>query len=205
MATTPTYSWPIPDNTDLVKDGAEAIRDLGNAIDTTVGGLSGAGLVHIETQSPSAVSGVSFNDVFSSTYESYKIVYSIIPTISTLQFRLRNAGSDVSTNDYYWHAAVTLSNNTGYGTAQNGNGVSSFSFSASNVGNTRHHGFIDILNPADAIKKGLVGMGVKGRIADSAGGQFLCGIDLATAHDGFTFFVGSGTLTGSISVYGYKK
>ena len=39
MAITPTYSWPLPDDTDLVKDGAEAIRDLGNAIDTTVDGL----------------------------------------------------------------------------------------------------------------------------------------------------------------------
>jgi hypothetical protein len=36
MATTPNYSWPTPDNTDLVRDGAEAMRDLGNAIDNTV-------------------------------------------------------------------------------------------------------------------------------------------------------------------------
>lgn len=36
MAVTPTYSWPTPDDTDLVRDGAEAIRDLGDAIDTTV-------------------------------------------------------------------------------------------------------------------------------------------------------------------------
>lgn len=36
MATTPTYSWPTPDDSDLVRDGALAIRDLGDAIDTTV-------------------------------------------------------------------------------------------------------------------------------------------------------------------------
>lgn len=36
MATTPTYGWETPDDTDLVKDGAAAIRTLGNAIDTTM-------------------------------------------------------------------------------------------------------------------------------------------------------------------------
>ena len=36
MASTPIYNWPTPDNTDLVKNGALAIRTLGNAIDTTV-------------------------------------------------------------------------------------------------------------------------------------------------------------------------
>jgi hypothetical protein len=36
MATTPIYNWSIPDNTDLVKNGALAIRTLGDAIDTTM-------------------------------------------------------------------------------------------------------------------------------------------------------------------------
>jgi hypothetical protein len=36
MATTTNYSWTTPDNTDLVKNGALAIRTLGSAIDTTV-------------------------------------------------------------------------------------------------------------------------------------------------------------------------
>jgi hypothetical protein len=37
MATSPIYGWAEPDNTDLVKNGALAIRTLGNAIDTTMG------------------------------------------------------------------------------------------------------------------------------------------------------------------------
>jgi hypothetical protein len=35
MATTTNYSWTTPDDTDLVKDGASAIRTLGSAIDTS--------------------------------------------------------------------------------------------------------------------------------------------------------------------------
>lgn len=37
MATSPIYNWPEPDNTDLVKNGALAMRTLGDAIDTTMG------------------------------------------------------------------------------------------------------------------------------------------------------------------------
>lgn len=36
MATSPNYNWPEPDNTDLVKNGALAMRTLGDAIDTTM-------------------------------------------------------------------------------------------------------------------------------------------------------------------------
>ena len=36
MATSTNYGWSEPDNTSLVKDGAQAIRTLGNAIDTSL-------------------------------------------------------------------------------------------------------------------------------------------------------------------------
>jgi hypothetical protein len=41
MATSPLYNWPEPDNTDLVKNGALAIRTAVNAIDTSMGDLLG--------------------------------------------------------------------------------------------------------------------------------------------------------------------
>jgi hypothetical protein len=44
MATTTNYSWTTPDDTDLVKDGAAAIRTLGSAIDTTVFTNAGAAI-----------------------------------------------------------------------------------------------------------------------------------------------------------------
>jgi hypothetical protein len=40
MATTTNYSWTTPDDTDLVKDGAAAIRTLGSSADTTVKALN---------------------------------------------------------------------------------------------------------------------------------------------------------------------
>lgn len=40
MATTTNYGWTTPDDTDLVKDGASAIRTLGSAVDTTTKNLN---------------------------------------------------------------------------------------------------------------------------------------------------------------------
>lgn len=36
MATSPNYGWTEPNDSDYVKDGALAIRTLGDAIDSTV-------------------------------------------------------------------------------------------------------------------------------------------------------------------------
>jgi hypothetical protein len=41
MANTTNFGWETPDNTDLVKDGALAIRTLGSAIDTSLVDLKG--------------------------------------------------------------------------------------------------------------------------------------------------------------------
>jgi hypothetical protein len=41
MATSPNFGWAEPDNTDLVKNGALAIRTLGNAIDSSMVDLLG--------------------------------------------------------------------------------------------------------------------------------------------------------------------
>ena len=41
MATTTNFGWETPDDTDLVKDGAAAIRTLGGAIDTSLVDLKG--------------------------------------------------------------------------------------------------------------------------------------------------------------------
>jgi hypothetical protein len=40
MATTTNYGWTTPDDTDLVKDGAAAIRTLGSSVDTTTKALN---------------------------------------------------------------------------------------------------------------------------------------------------------------------
>ena len=40
MPTTTNYGWTTPADTDLVKDGAAAIRTLGSSVDTTTKNLN---------------------------------------------------------------------------------------------------------------------------------------------------------------------
>lgn len=40
MATSPTYGWTEPNDSDYVKNGALAMRTLGNAIDSTVDSIA---------------------------------------------------------------------------------------------------------------------------------------------------------------------
>jgi hypothetical protein len=55
MATTTNNSWPTPNDSDPFKDGALAIRNLGNAIDTSVG----TGLLTWTTWTPVLQAGFS--------------------------------------------------------------------------------------------------------------------------------------------------
>jgi hypothetical protein len=41
MTNTPNFNWPTPADTDLVKDGAAAIRNLGDGVDTSLVDLKG--------------------------------------------------------------------------------------------------------------------------------------------------------------------
>jgi hypothetical protein len=54
--TTPNYGWPVPTDTDYVKDGAAAIEALGDAIDATVFGLSG-GILNVRDEKPNNTAG----------------------------------------------------------------------------------------------------------------------------------------------------
>lgn len=65
MATTTNNGWETPDDTDLVKDGALAIRTLGNNIDTS----TGKGLIAWQTWAPAFVgSWAAGNGTWSAYY-----------------------------------------------------------------------------------------------------------------------------------------
>jgi hypothetical protein len=205
MAITPTYSWPLPDDTDLVKDGAEAIRDLGNAIDTTVGGLSGAGLVHIETRTVSASASESFNNVFSATYDNYKIFMNLVgSTTLNLTFRFRVGGSDDSTSNYQNQSLSADSTSISGGRAANQN----LGFFAGSVINTARSGFeIVIYEPFATVATG--GFSQHIRQFNSATTNAIdfraFGHNSTTSFDGLTLIPSTGNITGTVRIYGVKN
>ena len=209
MAITPTYSWPLPDNDDLVKDGAEAIRDLGNAIDTTVGGLSGAGLVHINTTSFSGVAAQNFNNVFTSTYDNYIIYGSTISSSATesIIFRLRASGTTKAT-DYTYNRIFTTSNAVGVSNLGNSNSTTGFLF-ADVLSTTKEHRFIMNVFKPKALKETYMlseTMIYNGTSSIRVLGNGMLKDELA--YDGFTLLVNAGGATftsGEVSIFGVAK
>jgi hypothetical protein len=203
MATTPTYSWPIPDDTDLVKDGAEAIRDLGNAIDTTVDGLPGAGLVHINTTSFSAVAAASLpNDTFSSTFKNYRLLINLTDGggNGTLRLRLRASGTDNTSAIYYQGGWSVTTGGTG-SAASLANATSWALIDLGAFAATRFSASVDLHTPKVNGETTLNSLG-----QGNSPSRFLAGYhDTSASFDAVTIFESTGAnISGSIQVFGYK-
>lgn len=204
MGSTANYSWPTPEATDLVKDGWEAIKDLGDAIDTTVFDNS-PGLKHIETQNPSGVSSFSFsNDVFTSTFTDYVVIFSVINSIDnqSLTIRLRAAGSDASGSNYdragigydTGNTAVTLGTTSQTLLSLGGNSNTDYS-----------GGALYILKPNNTTRTSFTFSGRM--VVNGNHGQLMIAgrHTLSTAYDSLTIASASGNLTGEFKLFGIKK
>lgn len=211
MSTTSAYGWNIPDNTDLVKDGALAIRTLGNAIDTSMNtalGTKKAGMVLLNTTSFSGVTSQSVNDVFSATYRNYRIQIGIVNKNSQgfIQMRLRVSGAD-DTNSAYNNYGIGF-DNSGATRNNNLNGQTTWRIGEGNTGSTKASTNIDLFYPNESYTtRGLLqymgesGSGTPYDISMSS----LMSFNNATVFTGFTIISSAGTITGDVSVFGVNK
>jgi len=200
MAVTPNYSWPVPVNTDYVKDGAEAIKDLGDAIDATVFGLPAGGLTLI---SDTALTGssVSINNCFSATYKTYRLVLDYVPSTNlAINFRYRTGGEDNSGGNYYWSSIYWL-NNGANGIAGSGGGTTSSGALGAGVTTNPGSMFADIAYPFEEKQTKLSGHGVY-----AANGLLsYTNFNVGTSFDGLTIYTSTGTFTsGNLRIYGYQ-
>jgi hypothetical protein len=205
--TTPNYGWTVPTSTDLVKDGATAIETLGDAIDASMNtalGTKKAGMVLLNTTSFSGVASTSLAaSTFNSTYRNYRIILNFRPATNntTFTWRIRKAGSDVTTSTYFLAGTSTQSGSATI-SSYRVNGGTSFSTNA------------DIPNSADTIvsfditdttnSNQLKGFG---SIMSTAGIYYSFGFVNSTADtaDSMTFYMSSGNITGRYQVFGYNE
>lgn len=212
MATTTTsnYGWVIPQNDELVSNGAAAIRTLGNAADTSLKTVSdGRGLVHINTTSFSGVNGQSISDVFSATYVNYKVVINIdtVGSSDELNFRMRVSGADNTSANYKWQK-MTLQNTGSFGGAGSGASVLDTKFNAASVSGT-YTSFVtlEFFNPFATDNTGIISLasyfdGLGNHATTYAGGL----MSVTTSYTGFTFYTNAaGNMSGTVRVYGYKN
>ena len=206
MGTTPNYGWTYPAPTNYVKDLPTDLGNLADEIDATVAGL-GSGLNLISSSTFTGQSSVSFNNVFTSTYKDYRILTSISCSSGTItqSLRLRSSGTDLSSG-VYGYANYRWSSTGTQNYAANNNGTDTRMILADVGSSTQIQQSIDITNPQASSVKRLTGLaqgeysGVSGIVTFIIGGY----IGSTSSYDGFTIYPSSGTISGTISVYGYE-
>ena len=203
--TTPNYGWPVPTSTDYVKDGATAIEALGDAIDATVFGLGSSALTLINTTTFSAVASQSVNTVFSSTYQNYVVQLNLDSASATgyQQMRMRVSGADDTSSNYFWSGIYNASNAT-TPTGEGGATQTSFSYVYLESTGSAVMTF-NIANPFATKKTTYTNVSERATGSQSLfylnGGVF----NTTTSFTGFTIYPASGTITGTVRVYGVKN
>jgi hypothetical protein len=207
MSTTSAYGWNIPDNTDLVKDGALAIRTLGNAIDTSMNtalGTKKAGMVLLNTTSFSGVVSQRVNP-FSATYDNYRIIIQLTSGAGAgdLELRLASGASVLSGSNYSFAYFVKQ---IGAAALSGGSNTSATVWLAGGVANTSTSGDLTLLEIGNPFKTAYTTYSATSTRLDdyvwTVGGK----VNLTTSYDGFQIANSSSTnIAGTISVYGYNK
>ena len=206
--TTPNYGWTVPTSTDLVKDGATAIETLGDAIDASMNtalGTKKAGMVLLNTTSFSAVATQSINSVFNSTYDNYLIkVNSAMSNNGVgMSLRVRASGTDLSGAVYKWSYFFNFSTGAA---VQTNNADSATNFTIAGGVNDTGIWNIEMANPFATknthiqFRSGFINPTPAAYNFVGAGS-----VNNTTSYDGFTLIPDSGTITGTVSVYGYNK
>jgi hypothetical protein len=201
--TTPNYGWTVPTSTDLVKDGATAIETLGDAIDASMNtalGTKKAGMVLLNTTSFSAVASASLPaNTFSSTYTNYRLIVNIDAASTDSQIltvRLRAAGTDATGSNYSWALVKNA-----YTTSGTFDGATQTSWIVGNSGVTNANFAFDLLQPFNAEPTNISGYAIQSSDIFFVAAKHT----LSTSYDSATILIGSGTMTGSYSIFGYNK
>lgn len=209
MPNTANYSWPTPADTDLVKNGADAIRDLGDAADTTVKSVAdGRGLIHINSTSFTSASAVSLaQGTFTSTYRNYRIVFVVTSNSTNLNYtmRMRASGTDDSTNNYS-NGFIGRTNNASTFTGDNDN-QNNWELGGSDVGQQGIKLSLDFIDPQQTSKTFFNGTmnGCATSGAGGFGGAIIGGFhNTTTAFDSLSLIASTGNITGYYRIYAYK-
>lgn len=161
---------------------------------------AGAGWSKITSSSFTTQSAVSINNCFSSTYLNYKILINFTSSASnSLYARLRAGGADNTTSNYNWGWTYSAVSNGGATAVVGQNNVSNFYLQDTVTGSVGHFHTLDLANPFASAYTIGTNQAIWGGYYHNGGGNF----NATTSFDGITIYPISGTITGTITVYGY--
>jgi hypothetical protein len=163
---------------------------------------SDAGLVHIETVSFTTVASQQIDNLFSSTYTNYRVVYKFSGSTNT-SARVRFVDGTTPLTTGYLRAALTAS--AGGTSSISGSNSDSFIFIGEIGSGANVAGGFDVFNPHEANRPFISGVNHSGDSGTTYVQMFSGSNSTTNALEGLIFFPATGTITGNISVYGYTK
>lgn len=170
-----------------------------SAIQTQLNTILGSiGLKYVNVNTVSAASELPIDSVFSATYKYYRIIADLALSVSTnLNLRFRTSGSNNTTSNYKYVVDVINTSETSDIDADTT--ASTGRLTSSNVDTVTV--IIDVFNPFEA-KITTVNFDVNSVDGNLHYGNVV--FNGTTSFDGISIYPSSGTITGTITVYGYK-
>lgn len=163
------------------------------------------GLTLINTTSFSGVNTQSINDVFSTTYQNYRVLLNISSHSGNggITARLRVSGADANTN-YFAYSYHTRTNLGAIG-ADSGNPTTFFWVGYANT-NFQSAGSYDLFSPFETRPTLGVTQFMGGDTSTYFGSQGAFLNSNSTSYTGLTILAaGANTITGTVRVYGYNQ
>lgn len=185
---------------DNATQGGLVLLTPGSATNGTVGSTGGITF--------SAASTVSVDNIFSSTYDNYKIVLSYTTAGSSgaaLTMRLRTSSGDISTLNHFYGLMRYGFNGTQYNA---GASTAQTSWLITHSYTLTNSLSLDIFNPFVSTRQtNLTGnmYGVDSGSNAETNGVVSARFDNNTSFTGFSLIQATTTMTGTLQVYGYKK
>jgi hypothetical protein len=162
--------------------------------------ISPFGMTLLATASPSATSSQSINNVFSSQYQNYALYYNLTGTASAeLRMRLRVSGTDATTG-YAWQA---LSGSGSTVSAVRDTSSQIFTIGALRTSG-RAFGVVDISNPFATAETSYFTRN-QDPLSAAVVAIYSGSNTNSTSYDGVNIYPGSGTMTGTIRIYGVRN
>jgi hypothetical protein len=160
-----------------------------------------SGLTLINTTTFSAVTSVSIDSLFSSTYDNYQIVFTTTTTSAgaDIRMKLRSGGADNSANDYFTQVSYLQS-----GGLTNLSGTTTTGFFIVAATNILTTSIINLSNPnlATSTKSGVFSTMGGTNQRYTFGGFYK---QNSTQFTGLSMITDAPTMTGQISIYGLAK
>jgi hypothetical protein len=159
----------------------------------------------ISTQTLSAASSLNVNSCFSSSYVNYQILFNMTSATTTdyIYLKMRASGTDSSTAYYGWLQRNFSSSGTQPTQTSNvSNDSSGFQVSG---GLKYGRAIVDLMSPFQAVETGYFSVA---NVWDNTNSRTISqtwqGMHaVATSYDGFSLIPSSGTMTGTVYIYGY--